>query len=161
MTTVLPSLLSLEQVIEQTAQCADAMLSCLLTERENLLARKVHAVEESTQTKLALFDALEKLEIQRRQLFEDGGFDPENVDMSRLLRGRNNTTVLVRTWNRALDTLTRCREANQVNGGILELGRRQAEQALAILRGQVAQPRLYGSGGETSMSLDHRELGKA
>ncbi len=152
---------SVEQVIEFTAQCADAMLKCLLAEREHLLARNPDAIQETTRTKLALFDQLEKLETRRHQFLANAGYGTDNNGMVRLLKHMPNGARLGARWNKVLDDLARCREANQVNGGILELGRRQAEQALAILRGQVSQTRVYGAGGDTSLSLGHRELGKA
>jgi len=151
---------TLEQVVDQTAQCVASMLECLLAERENLIARNSEAIQESTKNKLALFDRLEQLEARRHDLILAAGFS-EDGGMDRLLAQTANSARVKLRWNQVLDDLAACRDVNQINGGILELGRRQAEQALAILRGQVAQPRLYGAGGDTSVALGNRELGKA
>lgn len=152
---------SIEQVIDETVRCADAMLTCLLTERDNLLARDPDAIQESAREKLALFEALEQLERQRQTLLAAAGYGPDGDAMDHMLQWQPNGSRCRARWATAVDKLAQCRDANQVNGGILELGRRQAEQALAVLRGQTAQPRLYGAGGGTSLSLGHRDLGKA
>jgi flagellar biosynthesis/type III secretory pathway chaperone len=51
-----------------------------------------------------------------------------------------------------LDTLRACRDQNLANGAVIEQQRRATHQALAVLRGSVAEPALYGPAG-TSPSL--------
>lgn len=132
-----------------------------MQERENLVARNLDAVQETTQTKLQLFEQLETLENHRQHLLEASGLSPDTDGMARLCRRLPAGEQLEDLWQQNLEQLKLCRETNLINGGILELGRIQAEQALAILRGQVGETRLYSAAGDTTRTLGHRELGKA
>jgi flagella synthesis protein FlgN len=155
--------MSLEALLDKAAACARDLLHCLLQEREHLASRNLDDMQETTKTKMALFQQLESVEKQRHELLLASGYDAGNkAGMEGLLGMLGAKGAVLRTrWKEVLDTLATCRETNQINGGILELGKRQTEQALAVLRGQAGQSGLYDEGGTTESGLGQRDLGKA
>lgn len=55
----------------------------------------------------------------------------------------------------------RCRQLNQINGGVVAASRGATERALALLRGDHAGPPLYDSLGGTRAAVGSRPLAQA
>lgn len=58
-------------------------------------------------------------------------------------------------------TFERCRQLNQVNGGVVAASRGATEKALALLRGQDVPLSLYDSHGDTRAAGGSRSLAQA
>ena len=141
--------------------CSASMLECLASEQIGLASRNLEQIEQTTQRKLDLTREMEKLENQRVTLVTSLGHKNDSAGMMACIQQQPNAGLLARLWQDILDNLAACRDCNLTNGGILALGRRQAEQALSILCGQHSSPGLYSQEGDTSPGYGNRHLGKA
>lgn len=141
--------------------CTAGLLQCLEDERTALAARNMDQVEQVTQRKIDLTRELEQLEQQRATLVTDLGYSNDLDGMAHCMGSQPNRQQLELLWRQVLDNLQACRDGNLTNGGILELGRKQVEQALTILRGQQNATRLYDPEGGSRPTFGNRELGKA
>ena len=141
--------------------CTANLLECLEAERHGLSSRDLEQIEKTTPHKTELTREMEQLEVQRVELVTSLGHKNDSAGMAACIKSQPNAKQLTHLWQEVLDNLKACRDYNLTNGGILELGRRQAEQALSILRGQHGDPKLYSSEGDTSPALGNRNLGKA
>lgn len=141
--------------------CTAGMLACLERERTGLASRDMAQIEQTTLRKNELSKELEQLETQRVALLTSLGYKNDSSAMTDCISQQPNARLLTRLWQEILTNLSACRDHNLTNGGILELGRRQAEQALSILRGQHNSTRLYSPEGEAAPGFGNRKLGKA
>jgi flagellar biosynthesis/type III secretory pathway chaperone len=55
-------------------------------------------------------------------------------------------------WRRLQGLATACREANEINGSIVALGRSRVQRALDVLRGGARAMTTYGKAGEAKPS---------
>lgn len=140
--------------------CTAGMLACLELERNGLVSRDMTRIEQTTERKNDLSKELEMLETQRADLLAALGYKNDAAGMAACLQKQPNARLLNGLWQEILTNLSACRDHNLTNGGILELGRRQAEQALSILRGKFGDPSIYSSEGNTSPAYGKRDLGK-
>jgi flagellar biosynthesis protein FlgN len=135
-----PQQASLNAVLGEQIRCAEAMLETLTRESAALADGDHDALELATAAKTKLVDALEKLELQRRQVApQDGAAEGE--------------------WQRLKDLVVRCKEQNQRNGTLLKARAENIRVALRALRG--SEPELYGATGRTPSQSDARPLGTA
>ena len=148
-------------VLNSLESCTRGLLECLEAERTGLTTRNMEQVEQIILRKNDLTRELEQLEKQRAELVVALGFSNDPVGMTRCIRNQPEGKHLEKLWQQVLDNLKACRDSNLTNGGILELGRRQAEQAISILRGQHSVPGLYSPDGNSAQEFDNRKLGKA
>jgi flagellar biosynthesis/type III secretory pathway chaperone len=133
---------------------------CLDEERSALTGRDLAALEKTTREKVQHTQSLEQLEQQREKLVAELGFATDSSGQRRCFDSLPQADNLNSLWQRVLANVEACQTGNLTNGGILELGRQQVEQALGILRGQSNRPALYDPHGETATDLGRRELGK-
>ncbi len=150
----------LESVLRQEAECTDSLRKALEAERSALVQRDVDALESAIQEKITHTQALEKLDGQRQEMVSGMGFASDAQGMMRCLVSLPGSAGLTRLWQKVLRNIRECQTDNLTNGGILESGRHQVEQALRILRGQQGSPTLYTPHGETPANLGRRDLGK-
>jgi flagella synthesis protein FlgN len=151
---------SLETVLEKEVQCTEELLATLEAERTALAKRDMAALESTTTKKLEFSEQLEKLDAERASIAEQLGFAADLPGFRKCLRGLPRADRIWRLWQQVLSNVEECRSGNLVNGGILESGRQQVEQALGILRGQAGAPALYTPDGSTPAQLGNRKLGK-
>ena len=152
--------LQLEAVLEQQAHCSTELLQCLEAERKALAERDTDALEKISQDKSNHTRVLEELETRRRQLVCDLDCGTDADGMQRCLEKFGEGTRLASLWNRVIRNIAECRDNNIANGAVLEIGRQHVEQALAILRGNTAEPAVYDAQGGAASALGQRELGK-
>ncbi len=148
-------------LLNSMTTCIAGMLECLELEQTGLASRDMTQIEQTTQRKNALTRELEQLESQRVQLVLSLGYKNDSAGMAACLKKQPNTKLLTQLWQEILDNLKACRDHNLTNGGILALGRQQAEQALSILRGLHGDTKLYSQAGNTPPAYGNRKLGKA
>lgn len=148
-------------LLNSLENCTHGLLECMEVERTGLASRNMEQIEQSTLRKTDLSRELEQLESQRARLVTDLGYSNDAAGMSKCIQNQPNSKQLVKLWQQVLDNLKACRDNNLINGSILELGRRQAEQALSILRGQNGNPGLYSPDGNSAQEFGNRKLGEA
>ena len=116
-----------------------------------------------TQQKLDFSEQLELEELKRCSSLRALGYSEDNEGMQRYFRSLTDIQRkrLENIWENIMANLTICKDTNLANGIILETSRNNAEQALAILRGQFLRDETYSQKGLTSAELGNRNLGKA
>ncbi len=151
---------SLEATLAQEVECSRKLLACLDAERNALIARDVDTLETTVREKLDHAQTLERLEARREELVLALGYRNDGEGLQQCFRDQPRAERLSELWTRLLGNIEACRAGNLANGGILESGRQNVEQALCILRGQNGAPAVYAPDGEARASLGQRELGK-
>jgi flagella synthesis protein FlgN len=151
---------SLEAVLEQELQYTELLLQTLSAERTALASRDLAALESTTNDKIELYQKLESLDAQRQNIVAELGFQPGRAEFTRCFESLPEAMKLAKLWLQIMTNIEACKTSNLINGGVLESGRQQVEQALGILRGQGGAPGLYTPAGVTSANLGHRKLGE-
>jgi flagellar biosynthesis/type III secretory pathway chaperone len=123
----------LEAVLDSEIQLAEELAVTLATERAALTGLAPAAVVEQAAIKTALVGRIECLESERRSLW-----DPVGVESSASTSMR---------WRSLMAVVARCRNANDVNGYIINTRRGQVSQLIDAVRG--AGPATYGPRGKT------------
>ena len=135
-------------ILTEETEAANQLLSVLLEEREALTRRDLEEIREIAERKQSLIETLEELSARQNSFLKEGGIDPGNTALEASLRDMGLQAVADQ-WNTLRIVLKDCQKENQINGGIIEISRRFAQQVLDTLRGVTAEGRLYGPSGET------------
>lgn len=143
-----PLLEPLGPILAQETEVAQELLSVLLREREALGQRALEAMQEMAERKDRLVQSLEGLSSRQDALLRQAGIDPQGAKLEVELR-EMGMGPLAEQWSALRNVLKDCQQENQINGGIIEISRRFAEQVLDTLRGAAPDGRLYGPSGET------------
>ena len=122
---------AVEAVIGQMHQAVTTLQQALTDERRALDAGSADALDEATSFKQSLLRRLEALDVERKHLGRAG-----NVD-----------TALHPAWPTIVEGLARCKDMNQINGGIVNQRLRHVRKALSLLTGRPETSELYGPGG--------------
>ncbi len=138
-----------------------ALLAALADERDALARREIAALEPLATSKEALVHKLDRHEAARQQLLATAGYANDGEAMLQCLDWCDSTGAMRGHWDEILTTLARCRDQNQVNGGVIDLSRQHMQRALEILHGQGGQGRVYDPKGHTGNSLPGRSLARA
>jgi flagellar biosynthesis/type III secretory pathway chaperone len=117
--------LRLEDLLDREIETAHSLAATLDAEKAALSAESAAAVEEKAGEKIRLFEAMEKLEQERRGLCEN----PGAAGMAESVAER---------WRSLLALMTRCRNANEINGRIIRVRQHQVRQLIDIVRGKPA-----------------------
>lgn len=123
----------LEVVLDREIEVAQQLAATLAAEREALTGNSPTALAEQAAQKIALLGTFENLEGERRSL---GG-----AALSQL------SDAAAQRWRALMELMTGCREANEVNGYIINVRRVQVRQLLDVVRGGAAVT--YGPQGKT------------
>jgi flagella synthesis protein FlgN len=150
-----PLLEQLGPILAQATEAAEELLSVLLREREALGQRALEAIQEMAERKDRLIQQLEGLSSRQDTLLRHAGIDPQGAKLEVELRAMGARS-LAEQWSALRSILKDCQRENQINGGIIEISRRFAEQVLDVLRGPAPDARLYGPSGETKTGLSGR-----
>lgn len=138
----------LASVLVEETEAANQLLSLLLREREALTRRALEEIQELAEHKQSLIELLEELSSRQNALLQRGGVDPGDTELETCLRDMGLKAV-AEQWNALRAILKNCQKENQINGGIIEISRRFAQQVLDTLRGATPGERLYGPSGES------------
>jgi flagellar biosynthesis/type III secretory pathway chaperone len=117
--------LRLEDLLDREIEIAHSLAATLDDEKAALTGESPAAVEQKAGEKIRLFDAMEKLEQERRALCEN----PGTPDIA--------STVAAR-WRSLLALMARCRTTNEINGRIIRVRQHQIRQLIDIVRGKPA-----------------------
>jgi flagellar biosynthesis/type III secretory pathway chaperone len=117
--------LRLENLLDREIEAAHSLAAALAAEKAELTGDSPSSVEQRAAEKMRLFSAIEKLEQERRSLWED----PSAADVSE--------SVVLR-WRSLMTVMARCRTANELNGHIIRVRQHQIRQLIDIVRGKPA-----------------------
>jgi len=137
----------LGDVLHQETEAAGQLLTALRKERNALGNRDLEATGEAAREKEALIVRLETLAARQNELLGLAGIDPNTKNLDGALKSAGLGAVLER-WQALLDVLTQCRHQNLINGGVIEMSRRFAQQVLEGLRGISPDGQVYGPDGD-------------
>lgn len=143
--------------------CAGRLNQLLDAETQALVARDVDAIERLIEDKQNLLQEFETLEAQMQHLLREAGFaGAERPDVEGCLNWCDDRGALMRGWRLVLDRIRHAQQQNRINGATLESARRHAQQAVALLRGQVPEVDVYNPAGATAANVaGSRTLAKA
>jgi flagellar biosynthesis/type III secretory pathway chaperone len=138
---------SLEVVLERELEAARSLALTLDAERVALTGTSPEAVVEKAKQKTELFNLIENLEAERRQLCEAAkiSLPPMRSGRTPLISGVSDT--IADRWRSLLELIASCRIANEVNGYIVNARRGQLNQLFQVLRGGA--PITYSPQGKT------------
>lgn len=136
----------LQEEIKQTQELHEM----LDMESEALAARNTSTLEKITNNKLEQIHLLESTGKQREAMIASIKGDP-----------LTNNHQLSELWRELIALAEKCQSKNRINGGVIEAGYRQSQQALDILRGSSSKPELYDNSGQTTKTAKSGSIAQA
>jgi flagellar biosynthesis/type III secretory pathway chaperone len=138
---------TLEVLLDREIDIARSLQTTLDAERAALTGDSPDTVTQLAAEKVQLFAAIERLDAERRSLWNEpsaggGGF----------------AAALAERWTALLTLVAGCRTANEINGRIIHVRQHQIRQLMDIVRGGTALT--YGPHGKAS-STALRALARA
>jgi len=127
---------ALEDLLDREIDVARNLQATLESERAALTGDSPDAVVKLAAEKMALFATFEKLEAERRSLWNEPAAGVSGI--AAIVAGR---------WAALLKLMAGCRTANEVNGHIIHVRQHQTRQLIDIVRGGPAIT--YGPQGKT------------
>lgn len=144
---------SLSAVLHEQIRCAESMLDVLDRENQALVAGDADRLAATGADKARLVEALEKLEVERRDLTQAIGAVAASVTAGEAPQSSPE-------WQKLLGLVAACKERNQRNGILVKARTDQVRAVLKVLRG--SDPGVYAATGNVrSSSLGTRPLGTA
>jgi flagellar biosynthesis/type III secretory pathway chaperone len=128
--------------------------SVLLKEHELLAGQESEALLSNAKEKQLLIGQIEARGQERLKLLQLHGV---GTDKDAVVGYMDSAPQLQGLWQEMENVLHRCQKQNQVNGVMLEKGRRQTEQLLAILLGEGRSKgtQLYNAKGAATSSFSN------
>ena len=127
---------ALEDLLDREIDVARNLQTTLESERAALTGDSPDAVVKLAAEKMSLFATFEKLEAERRSLWNEPAAGVSGI--AAIVAGR---------WAALLKLMAGCRTANEVNGHIIHVRQHQIRQLIDIVRGGPAIT--YGPQGQT------------
>ena len=154
----------LVQILQREVECTRNLMQSLKIENEALSEHQTEALEDIIQDKQESIKQLELIGHQRMTLIESITTQSAAND-SYFERGdyplNGNDTQLVGLWKELMVLADQCQKQNRINGSIVELGYKQSNYALDILRGTTAKPELYDNTGQTTKTSPSNPITQA
>ena len=132
----------------------------VLGQESNALAADAEGIARAAARKLELVAQLEQVHNARCELLQRAGVRQDRPSMERLLRLLDEPE-LTACWRQLREAVQRCRDANLINGAVVELNRQHTRRALDLLRGHTPEATLYGAAGTHQTTGTGRVLAKA
>lgn len=140
------SVAELATIVQESCECAKALLNVLEQEHEALCSGDVAGIDRCGQTKTDCVSKIESLSLERIEMCRVLAVVDTSIDD--FLSVHNKDVRPEHSWQSLLVCLQQCREANELNGRVAFLRRRHVERALQVLRGgEHNGPGLYGPNG--------------
>jgi len=153
---------ALSSSMTQAIELLESLNTLLMVERTALKDRDTTNIKSLLEQKTGLLRELEANATQRSQLLTQSGFDGNEQGMTAYLETLPTTaSALINQWQILKDKLLSCKEANQINGSIVNRSRAQVESLLNIMRGQSGEQKIYTGTGKSSVVGGGHSLGKA
>jgi flagellar biosynthesis/type III secretory pathway chaperone len=136
---------------------AERLLAVLDNEQRSLAERRHSDLEQLVAEKAGLVRTLEHHASEMGNMLRSAGFAANRTGIDQML-GRAGDERTRGLWLRFESLCAQCRQMNIQNAALVENGRRFAEQALALLRGECAPVPAYGPAGGARPDHDGRLL---
>ncbi len=150
----------LRSTLQAELQLAQQLASIMETERSALTQANGAELDQCIRAKQPLIKQLEQLGRQRDLILKTAGFPSGKQGIQAFIV--NQTDAEGMALNKLLNQLklqaARCREHNQINGGIVNVNRQYLQRALSILRGRDPEASAYGPGGEYTSAVVRQPL---
>lgn len=137
------------QLLEQQHACATILLGTLRREQIALTRNDIVGLETIVATKHRHISQLETLSRQT-----------DNALKSASLRAHPDTAA-EDIWEKLHHLLGECQLQNQINGGLIEQGRRRVQQALGLLTGRGTENMVYRPDGARDTTPSKRVYARA
>jgi flagellar biosynthesis/type III secretory pathway chaperone len=144
----------LEELLDREIEAARTLESVLASERSALTGNSPEAVEQCAARKVTVLGAIEKLEVERRELAVAAD---QPLPGTPLPKGEVVAPVAER-WEMLMELMKGCRSSNEVNGYIINTRQGQIGKLLGVVRG--ASPLTYSPQGK-AFTKAQRALAKA
>jgi len=153
---------ALSSSMTQAIELLESLNTLLMVERTALKDRDTANIKSLLEQKTGLLKELEANATQRSQLLTQSGFNGDEQGMNAYLESLPATaSALINQWQILKDKLLSCKEANQINGSIVNRSRAQVESLLNIMRGQSGTQKIYTGAGKSSLVGGGHSLAKA
>jgi flagellar biosynthesis/type III secretory pathway chaperone len=134
----------------------------ILNEERTALERKDSiSLHDLADRKGTCIGKMEGLEARRASISKSCGFGTGPAAMTGLTAWCDDSGAIDRSWMEFMDVTRSCSDLNAANGAIIHVRRSQIDDALAILRGGMANGDTYGPAGERAGVLENRALAEA
>lgn len=154
----------LGDLLQQEVDATTALLASLRQEHAALTTHDAAAIEQIAADKQRLVSTLERLSGQHAQILRNSGHPSSQAGLERYIIEQDPHGIhgLDALWQALKTVSTESRRQNQINGGIIALGRISIQRTLAILRGQSSeQQNYYSASGECQADTFSQSLGQA
>jgi len=144
----------LGQLLSEEHGLVERLMAILHGEHEAMVARAPELLEQLTDSKQQILHDLEQNQQRRLGLLHASGLTSDKAGFDALLElcaeaGHDHR----RAWEQLITDLQSCQKQNEVNGKVLEGGRRAIHNTLAILLGgQGEGAELYTQEGKSTPS---------
>ncbi len=151
---------ALSDLFEAAVRDTAELLATLQEEFNALSKADAAMIEHVVSRKRELIASLEKESARRAAMLRAAGCGEDATGMQEWLRRSDNSAdrQLERLWQEFTALLLRCQQQNQINGRVIDLGRRRVHDALCILRGTEPDPGIYDLRGSTQAAVASRPL---
>lgn len=150
----------LHSTLQAELQLAQQLAVILETERNALTQSDSTALDQCVRAKQPLIKQLEQLGRQRDLILKTAGFPTGKQGIEAFVANQSDNQA--RALESLLDQLKvqakRCRDHNQINGGIVNVNRQYLQRAVSILRGRDPESSAYGPGGEYTSAVVRQPL---
>jgi len=147
-------------LFDEQLRAAQSLLSALEQEAEALADQQSDSLQQLAETKDGIIGHLDRLGTEVSQILTESGLAGDRDGLDRFLSG--DGSALRPQWDQLRDTLTRCRELNELNGRLLRKGHSDLQQTLGLLQAGAGNDATYAASGQAKQGPARRgPLGKA
>lgn len=150
----------LHSTLQAELQLARQLAVILETERNALSQSDSVVLDQCVRAKQPLIKQLEQFGRQRDLILKTAGFPAGKQGMEAFVANQsdNEAHALQSLLEQLKVQAKRCRDHNQINGGIVNVNRQYLQRALSILRGRDPESSAYGPGGEYTSAVVRQPL---
>ncbi|HDZ16542.1 MAG TPA: flagellar protein FlgN [Methylophaga aminisulfidivorans] len=150
----------LSSILQSELSASNTLAELLSEERNALKSSEVIRVNELTKLKQPHLLKLEQLAKQREQILNSSGFVPGKAGLDAFIANQESADAIKLQNIVAMlrEAAKKCRDLNQINGGIINVNRQYLVRALSILRGRDPETSGYGPGGEYTSQVVRQPL---
>jgi flagellar biosynthesis protein FlgN len=143
-----------ERILLEEEQQAMRLVNLLERERDALASRQVDELLQVVAEKESSLTRLDGYASERASLLQQAGYSPDRDGFMALLNAEPSGR-LRELWTAVETLLKRCRQQNEINGKMLDIGQIQARQMLALLLGRESGGNeLYDQNGNASSTYE-------
>lgn len=140
----------LKSILKQEATALESLYGLLMKELVSLKDRNSDSVSKLSEEKNTMLNKLEQLDKERQLCVKDGAHEQD-------LTYTNEINVLSSEIEICLD---KCKQQNNINGGIIEMSLLFNEKILDIICGNFDKQTTYGATGKNNTKNNQHSLAR-